>query len=266
MSFAVMVFATHRNWKEIATNSDTQGGKKKLGLTQQLEQAKVKHTQLDDQLTRTKNELAEERASRRLALAALQVRLAKAEEALSAKEAALATLDATHTQTALMAKQAEDRLAVLETETQNLRTLLRDTQQVTDKTFNTVVALTDQLNQAEGLKIRLTERQTQLATEITQMKMVMDAHGLTKTTLVSKIPPKVEGRVLAVGAKDLIEISIGADDGLKEGHALEVYRGNTYLGRITIIKTSPDRAVGQIVKELQRGQIKQGDNVSTKLS
>jgi len=105
-----------------------------------------------------------------------------------------------------------------------------------------------------------------LATEITQMKMVMDAHGLTKTTLVSKIPPKVEGRVLAVGAKDLIEISIGADDGLKEGHALEVYRGNTYLGRITIIKTSPDRAVGQIVKELQRGQIKQGDNVSTKLS
>lgn len=265
MSFAVMVFATHRNWKETATNTDTTGGKK-LGLTQQLEQAKTKRAELEATLTATQNKLNEERATRQAALAALQVRLARSEEALGLKQKELDDLYANHTKTAEAAKLAEDRLAVLEKETQDLRNLLLTTQQDVDKTFNTVVALTDQLNQAEGMKLRLEERNTQLAFDITQMKMVMDAHGLSKNTLVSHIPPKVEGRVLAVSDKDLIEISLGSDDGLKEGHALEVYRGATYLGRIIIRRTAPDRAVGQVVRELQRGQIKQGDNVSSKLS
>ena len=72
--------------------------------------------------------------------------------------------------------------------------------------------------------------------------------------------------VIAVSDKDLIEISLGADDGLKEGHTLDVYRGNTYLGRVVIRRTAPDRSVGQIMKELQRGQIRKGDHVTTKLS
>lgn len=265
MSFALMVFATHRNWRDIATNANPKAGQQ-LGLMQQLEASKVIESGLKDQLARIKADLAEERASRRMALAALQTSLAKADAAVSTKQKELDDLSANHTQTAEAAKLAENRLAMLETETQTMRDLLRDTQQKTDKTFTTVVALTDQLNQAEGAKLRLESRSTQLAEEITQMKMVMDAHGLSKTTLVSKIPPKVEGRVLAVSDKDLVEISLGSDDGLKEGHALEVFRGNTYLGRIVIRRTTPDRAVGQIVKELQRGQIKQGDNVSSKLS
>ena len=77
---------------------------------------------------------------------------------------------------------------------------------------------------------------------------------------------EVDGVVLEVSDKDLLEISIGADDGLKVGHSLDVYRGNTYLGRIVIKKTNPDRAVGQVKKELQRGQIKRGDRVTTRFS
>jgi hypothetical protein len=102
--------------------------------------------------------------------------------------------------------------------------------------------------------------------QLAQMKMVLDRNGLSADSLVAHIAPKVEGVVLEVSDKDLIEISIGRDDGLKEGHSLEVFRDNTYLGRIIIRRTAPDRAVGQIIKELQRGQIKRGDRVSTKLS
>jgi hypothetical protein len=101
---------------------------------------------------------------------------------------------------------------------------------------------------------------------MSQMKMVLDRNGLTPDSLVAHIPPKVEGVVLEVSDKDLLEISIGADDGLKIGHTLDVYRGNQYLGRIVIKKTNPDRAVGQVKKELQRGQIKRGDRVTTKFS
>ena len=56
------------------------------------------------------------------------------------------------------------------------------------------------------------------------------------------------------------------DDGLKVGHSLDVYSGNQYKGRIVIKKTNPDRAVGQVMRELQKGQIKRGDRVTTKFS
>jgi hypothetical protein len=80
-------------------------------------------------------------------------------------------------------------------------------------------------------------------------------------------PPKIEGVVTAVNPQGLVEISIGSDDGIREGHKLDVYRANppTYLGRIEVIKTTPDRAVGKILPELQKGAIRKGDRVATGL-
>ena len=63
-----------------------------------------------------------------------------------------------------------------------------------------------------------------------------------------------------------IAVSLGSDVGLKAGHVMDVFRGTTYLGSIIIRETKPDQAVGQIIEEMQKGQIQQGDNVTTKLS
>ena len=99
------------------------------------------------------------------------------------------------------------------------------------------------------------------------MKLVLDANGLTVNSLVSNIEPiNLTGIVLVVGDKDLIEISVGKDDGLREGHIMQVYRGDTYIGQIKIMKVAPDRAVGQIDKDLKRGQVRKGDHVTTKFS
>jgi hypothetical protein len=130
----------------------------------------------------------------------------------------------------------------------------------------TVVDLTDKLNQAESVRKNLDEVNKQATFEMSKMKSVLNAHGLRADELVTQFPPLVEGRVIDADGKDFIEISIGSDDGLKVGHSLDVYRGNQYLGRIVIKKTNPDRAVGQVKKELQRGQIKRGDRVTTKFS
>lgn len=265
MSFAVMVFATHRNWKEYATNTDTAGGKK-LGLESQLTQLKQQKADADAQIQRLRDELKVESAARAAILAAMHTRAIQAEGNLATKEAELQKLQTDHTQVAEAAKQAQDRLAALETEIAGIRADLRTTQKDLDAKVLEVVKLTDDLNQAIALRDTEKEKNTQAVLQLAQMKMVMDANGLSADSLVSHIAPRVEGVVLEVSDKDLIEISIGRDDGLKQGHSLEVYRDNTYLGRITIIRTGPDRAVGQINKELQRGQIKRGDRVSTKLS
>ena len=265
MSFAVMVFATHKNWKDLATNATPAPGKP-LGLEQQLAQMKQQKADAEIQVQKLRDELKMESAARAQAIGALTTRLVKAEGELSQKQAELATVLTNHTQVAEAAKQAQSRLEALEKEIAGIRTDLRTTQKDLDSKVLEVVKLTDDLNQAIALRDTEKEKNTQAVLQLAQMKMVMDANGLSADSLVSHIAPKVEGVVLEVSDKGLIEISIGRDDGLKEGHSLEVFRDNTYLGRIIIRRTAPDRAVGQIIKELQRGQIKRGDRVSTKLS
>ena len=259
MAFSVMVFATHKNWKDYVTNPTT-------GLQKQLELAKTAKADADSQIQRLKEELKMEQAARTGAIAVLTSRNVQLEQALSAQTAELNTLSANHTTVAATAKQAQERLATLEDEVNKTRDSLRKTEEDLEKQVLAVVKLTDDLNQAITLRDSEKEKNTQAVLQIAQMKMVMDSHNLSIDALVSHIPPKVEGIVLEVSDKDLIEISIGKDDGLKEGHSLDVYRGNTFVGRILIRRTAPDRAVGQIIKELQRGQIKRGDRVSTKLS
>jgi hypothetical protein len=265
MTAAVMVFATHKNWKEYATNTVTTGGKK-MGLEKQLADLRVLEQSLKDELERIKRRLEEERVARRAVVGNLNARLVKAETELAAKQREYENLITNHTQVAEATKVTQDRLVALEKEIATSRQHLRDTQADLDNKFGQVVKLTDDLNQATGLKSRLDERNTQLALQVTRMKHVMDIHGLKETTPVDHIEPRVRGVVLAVSATDLIEVSIGADDGLKPGHIMQVYRGNTYLGQITIRTTSPDRAVGQIDKRYQRGKIQKGDNVTTNLS
>jgi len=255
MAFAMMVFATHKNWKATAT-----------ALQTQLTAANAANKDAKDLLQRLQNNLAAEMGARKAALAALQVRVTAAESRLTAKEKELADLTAAHSEATQTAKEAQTRLATLEDETKKLRDELRGEQSRRDKAFLTVVDLTDKLTQAESLRQNLEEVNTQATKEMNRMKMVLDRNGLTPDSLVSHIPPKVEGEVTDVSDKDLLEISIGADDGLKVGHSLDVYRGTQYLGRIVVKKTSPDRAVGQVMKELQRGQIKRGDRVTTKFS
>ena len=140
-----------------------------------------------------------------------------AEQRLAAKEKELGDLTAAHSQATEAAKVAQDRLAVLEKETQESAQHAPDRRQKLDKMFLSVVDLTDKLNQAESLRQNLEEVNKQAAQQMAQMKMVLDRNGLRPDSLVTHIPPKVEGVVIDVSDKDLVEISIGADDGLKVG-------------------------------------------------
>lgn len=262
MTASVMVFATHKNWKDYAKGNPTKGT---IGLEKQLADLRLLETQLKDELETLKRRLEEERVARRAVLGSLNARLVRSEGELAAKQreydAMIAMLN-TQTETT---KLAQTRLQALETEITGTRQKLRDTEADLDDKFSKVVALVDELNQANGLKTNLSERNNQFAQQITRMKLVMNAHGIDEQTPVAHIPPRVQGIVLAVSNTDLVEVSIGSDDGLKAGHVLQIYRGKQYIGQITIRSTGPDRSVGQIDKTMQRGKIQKDDNVTTKL-
>src|SRR5690606_20255127 len=90
-------------------------------------------------------------------------------------------------------------------------------------------------------------------------------------------PPVVDGIVEATqkssrGVTEFVQISIGSDDGLVEGHELDVYRTGlsngsrpVYLGRIKLTTVEPDRAVGVVTHRPKNGIIERGDNVTTQL-
>jgi hypothetical protein len=264
LMLAITVFATHRNWREIVTRpQDDPAGP---GLKFQIEELSAINKQLRQELEQASDRLAIEVAARRFALAALQTKLESAEQQLQAREKAFADLQAAHGTAVTTLETNQENLAAITEENAQLRVLLNEAQQARDQKFDEVVRLTDRMNELQGMREDLEERRMQLVDQIARMKLVLDRNGLDEFTPVVDIPPTVDGVVTAVGDKDLIEISIGSDDGLRKGHALEVFRQNSYLGRVVVQHTEPDRAVAKILREYRKGTIKKGDRVATKLS
>ncbi|MDA0834464.1 MAG: hypothetical protein O2955_09425 [Planctomycetota bacterium] len=118
--------------------------------------------------------------------------------------------------------------------------------------------------------------------ELADAKKVIRYKGIdkeeTKDILVRQSPPPtVEGVVLSTRADSrnglqYVEISVGSDDGLVKGHELFGYRFATsvedrpkYLNTIRLIRVDPDKSVGVVIPKSKNGEIKKGDNVSTKL-
>jgi multidrug efflux pump subunit AcrA (membrane-fusion protein) len=250
MAFAMMVYATHRNWQQAAKTAQSQ-----------LTQIRSENQRLNSEIEDHKATLAHERAARRQALASLETQVQEKQrdfEARNQQYSELLAQQRTATDAVLNAQQQlnqlKDQISKLEEEVRTAR-LDRDQQ------FARVKTLTDQMHQAEGIRVRLEERLKQLTTDFTAATTVLKANDLTMYTPVGNIPPRVRGEVLAVGP-DEIEISIGEDDGLRPGHTVVVSRRDKYLARAEITKVSPDRAVGRI--QFRNAPIQEGDRVQTK--
>lgn len=126
----------------------------------------------------------------------------------------------------------------------------------------------------------LQDKHTKLLNDLALMQKIIAANGLsTDPQSVAGLqtpPPAVDGEVLETkragrSGSDLVEISIGSDDGLAEGHKLSVYRSQTadkaakFLGDIKLVYVTPDRSVGAVVLRAKNGVIERGDNVTSKL-
>jgi hypothetical protein len=253
MSFALAVYGTHKNWKE-ETAKQKQAVQTAIG---QRDEAEAEKERLEEQI---KNE----EIAKREALGKLETErdeLAKQRDELTAERDNLAAKD----KAAVAAlDSAQQNLAKLTTEVETLRAEIREAQQARDEHFKQVVGLTDQLHQAQGEQQRLEERRVQLAGEIAQSRTVLRAHGLSKDTPVDGIPPQLFGKVLAINRDNLIEVSLGTDDGLRVGHTLEVYRGAKYLGRVEVLNATADRAVAKILPGFRKAAIQKGDDVATR--
>lgn len=257
MGLSIMVYATHRNWKDEVTNPTT-------GLRTRLQQARDENQKLVTQIDEQRNRLAIERAARRQALAVAETRAQQLDQQLRSREAQYQEL-LTQQRTAIAAVENSQRqLDELSSQVQSLQTQLVDAQRDRDEQFAKVRDLTERWNQAQGVLSRLEQRNQDLTEQLAKASDVLSAYELTADTPVTNIPPPLDGEVLSVG-KELVTVSLGQDDGLRRGHTLEVSRQDKYLGRVVVTEVNPDQAVGRILPGYQRGPIREGDRVQTKV-
>jgi cell division protein FtsL len=254
-ALSVVVFATHRNWRDETTT-----------LQGQVAALEASNRRLREEMEQSQVRLAQEQAARKYEVATLTVQVAQATDQLRQSEALLATEQSNHGTLQQANSTAVNELARLTGEVGTLRTEVRDNRLARDERHQEVVRLTDELNTLEGIRSNQEVRNMQLTEDNARFRRVMDAFDLDPdSSTLARIPPRVDGLVVAVGENNLVEISIGKDDGLKDNHLLDVYRGGTYLGRLVVRRTFPDSAVTQIIPEFRRGLIRKGDRVESRL-
>jgi len=100
-----------------------------------------------------------------------------------------------------------------------------------------------------------------LISELAKADRKLASIGVSRT---AHLP--VEGVVTGVRTVDrdtYVQISVGSDDGVVIGDPLRIYRGTTYLGRINVIRTEPDKSVGRVERDRLSGPIQVRDRVES---
>jgi len=257
MCVAMMVYSTHKNWKTEADKLQTQ-----------LTAARAENDQLQNKFNSLDSQLkAEVEASQQ------DVRKLESErvQLLAQNTTIQKQLDD------LLQEQRRNTAAVASTqsnneeltkEVANLRTALRENQQKRDEAFAATQRATAELHQAQGKLTTLRARNEQLTQSDARKTSLLRDNNLDPNTPIENVVPQVRGVVSAMrrdATGQMIEVTIGADDGLRKGHTVEIFRGDRYLGKAEIIRTDPDRSVGRVIRRFQQGQIQEDDDVATKL-
>lgn len=257
MGLALAVYATHKNWQEVS-----------LDLNKKLELAKNENNRLQTEHNRRVEDLerektiAEQQAAKLDAeRVALVDRYAQAQTELEG----LRQNQRDHIAAVASTQKINEALAA---DVTDLRTRIRKTIEDRDSLFKRALDATEELHKAAGEYNTTRERNEQLTKQTAGMTAVMREKGIDPATDPGSVVPTVEGEISKIERKaggQLVEVTIGADDGLKVGNTLEVFRGAKYLGRVEIIQTSPDKSVGRVDRSFQQGQIQEKDRVATRI-
>jgi hypothetical protein len=270
VTMSMAVFVTHRNWKDIVLNTDTSSGKT-LGLTKQLTNLEDKNKALVDEKDALQRTLDIELARKRQALAALETELHERLKEVTGLQSQSAAIDKERRAALAGVETLTIRMAAMQKEIDGggqapgLRVMIAKLRTDRDQLYDKALRLTDEVNRAQGDVWRLGELKKTLEQQLAQSIGVLRAHSLNiDSPAPNEPPPPLNGLVKKVSKSgELIEVTIGHDDGLRKDHTMEVFNNQRYLGRMQVIETNPDSAVGRML--ILRGRIQRGDRVATKI-
>lgn len=267
--FAGAVFSTQKNWKAAKEAGDAAYAKLDADKKQvEAELAALK--------TRTDIELKNERDR----AANAEGKVKNLTDELDAVNKELVAAKTERDEQRELAKVSVEEARQRREEALLQRAINNDLQKLLNEKNDKLVASEDVKFNLQVAEKALLEKHSKLLAELALLQKIIATNGLsTDPQTVAGLqtpPPAVDGEVLDTrrggrSGSDLIEISVGSDDGLAEGHKLSVYRPQSagkaakYLGDIKLVYVTPDRSVGSVVLRAKNGIIERGDYVTSKL-
>lgn len=271
LSLAIVVTAPHPDWNKIANRPRSEVGPgAPLGLVYQLEDANATKARLEAERDTLIAELARidldsETSPYRRRTRAIQTEVGELQvENNTLSNAIVGDTSEVRLNTAKV-KVEQRRLSKGVDEMGRLLAQLQDLLERRDRRQANLVARQDEVNSLTD-RIAQVDRFVRRGAEwVSELRSMLVAHGIDPDADPSGAGPQVSGVITSIGKNQLIEISIGADDGLTEGHTIEIHRSGKYLGRATVLRTEPDKAVARLIKDYRKAPLQVGDRVSTRL-
>ncbi len=261
LGVSTVVFSTATNWKTVAEKSkaDLAKAQSKVSDTEnrrkdadsKLEAAKADHLKL---VTERDNRIKE--LDRKILDSDNQATAARGQLELAQKNAQVALVEAT-------ARKGE---------TDTLNDTLTKAQTQGNQYLAQNLELTDKIRILERAKTTAEQNAKDLRTFKAKAISIMQTKGISTNNIDeadgNASLPQVQGRVKAVnGTNRSVEITIGSNDGLKNGHILQMYRTSPrveFLGRVKIVNVEPNKAVADVIGGTVSGKkILEGDNVAS---
>lgn len=264
MTMALMVYATHKNWKEEIERQQAGPGQQ-VGWRKRFEDLRAENERLTEQKAALEKEVIAEKTAKVEALAKLQTALANMSNQLQMASTQLNEKEKTLAENTAALKTQQENLTNATKTVQDLTKTVKDEQLRADDYYKKVLAATDQLQNMLVQLPQFKERAEQLAAQVAKAKLLLAQVGRNIEDPLDQSPPPVTTTVAGVSREGLVEINLGSHDGIRQGHQLDVVREGRFLGRIQIIETGPDKAVGQIMRDYHNQQIREGDTVTSRL-
>jgi hypothetical protein len=267
MAMALIVYATHKNWKEEITRTPAEAvGGQSVGWKAKWEQLVAQNQKLTAQNESLQKAVVAERTAKAEALAKMQTELSSR----------LGELAEVQKQLVQRGEQLNAATATLKTQDENVNIATAQVQKLTQdintqiarvtELFNKSMALNNQLMQANAQLPELREMNEQLAAQNAKARMLLQRSGMTLEDPIDRRPPPLDANVESVSSRGDVEIAAGTHDGIRVGHMLDIVRNGRLVGRIEITDTDQDRAVGRTLTEYSIEQIRRGDIATTKLN
>ncbi|MDR1480624.1 MAG: hypothetical protein LBJ00_16980 [Planctomycetaceae bacterium] len=256
MVFAVVIYATHTNWKIRADELKKENDDLVLKIDQFVKQRDDREKKLYTEITR-----------KATAIATLQTKLntvADDNQKLTAQNDELNKQKQQDISSVILSGQSMEKLRA---ELEGYRKDFREAQTKWASLYSTLVS---KIDEAHSLAMDLAAFKAvgiQLAKDYQDAVEVLKKHKLLpQPELYLGTPPNgVHGLITQVRPQGWVEISIGSDSGLQKGHQLDVVRtlsGRSMLiGKISIDSLQPDKAAAIIIPEFRRGIVQVGDRV-----
>jgi len=257
MALSMAVYATHKNWKDIAD-----------GLQADLQTAQSEKQQAATEHNRRVEELNLETEAAEQQLRKLETERVSLAERNVQIQSELEQLKQQQVEQLAAVSNTQKINTDLTAQVTGLRKQIQSEQQARDASVAATLGATEQLHQVKAEYETARQRRDQLEGRVAGMTHILRENKINPNTPPGSVVPTVNGVVSEVrrsGGAQLVEVTIGADDGLAAGNTLEVSRGDRYLGRIEILETSPDKSVGRVDRRFQTGQIQEGDRVATRI-